>query len=121
MSWANLDQSVGFSFELYDSNSRALCKVKEESVSLIRPQDESNLYSVPFNIDQTVNFADLERSYRVRTDLAQLPSDRPLPNFFHENFQDQLARKGLKYLASLLLSTLRRKKFSSHREVAEEI
>lgn len=67
MGWSNLDSSIGFNFNPFDSNSRNFGKIKEQSISQgfrdYLPGREEEGHSHPFNIDNTVNFSDLDRKF----------------------------------------------------------
>jgi len=77
-------------------------------------------------MDDTINFANLDRK--------NLGYPQPPPQIINTIIskeeinessdwaaEENISKKGLKNLAVLLLRTIHKKQFSSHREVAEEI
>lgn len=79
--WINMEASVGLHCELFDSNSRLLNKLKDESISegfrYYQGQFEEQCQPThPFSIDNTINFADIEK--RHFSTNQQTPS--PLKN-----------------------------------------
>lgn len=127
----NMESSMGLHCDLFDSNKSIFNKVRDESISegfkycfgqYEEPYPPTNLLSS----ENTINFADIEKRlfnsnpntppYEGSSVMSQSAQDR-----MNWADTDQLLKRGLKNLASLLLQTLIRKRFSSHNEVAEEI
>ncbi len=129
--WISMEASVGLHCDLFDSNSRILNKSKYESLDegfryYVGQCEEQYQPAHTLNNENSLNFIDIEKRYF--TTHPQTPS--PFKNdSLSSNANDHrdwaasqnLSKRGLKQLASLLLQTLLKKPFSSHREVAEQM
>ncbi len=63
MSWLNMDASIGFNFNYFDSNSSRFYHIRDDSHSY-NPLLFQNQDQIPPMYDQTVNFEQLSLLYR---------------------------------------------------------
>ncbi len=124
-----MQSSVGFHCQLFDSNSRFLSRVKEEQISdgfkfYTGECEEAYQPTHPFSIDNTINFSDINQRLCQKQQLP-IPVPTFLPTFDMDEIDwapnDHLYKRGLKHLASLLLKSFFKKRFSVLGEVVEEI
>ena len=127
--WISMQSSVGFHCQLFDSNSRFLSRIKEEEISdgfkfYTGECEEVYQPTHPFSIDNTINFSDINQRLIQKQQLP-IPVPTFLPTFDIDEIDwapnDHLYKRGLKHLASLLLKSFFKKRFSVLGEVVEEI
>jgi hypothetical protein len=117
---------MGLHCELFDSNSRFLSKLRDDDNSegfrFYTGDCEEQYPSNPFS-EHTLNFMDLQHRL-LSAHPPPLPLLRALPSDPEEPDcapNDMLYKRGLKSLASLLLKSFFKRRFSSLGEVIREI